>query len=75
MVITINSDLEGALNTAAKRQGVTPQELATTTLRERFLRPLPYEPRDEWERGLLAAAIDCGVSLSNEAVSSEGLYD
>jgi len=33
------------------------------------------QPRDEWERGLLAAASDCGVSLSNEAVSSEGLYE
>lgn len=34
-----------------------------------------FEPRDEWERELLASARDWGVSLSNEAVSSEGLYD
>jgi hypothetical protein len=33
------------------------------------------EPRDEWERRLRALAMDCGVSLSNEALSSEGLYD
>jgi predicted DNA-binding antitoxin AbrB/MazE fold protein len=33
------------------------------------------EPRDEWERKLLEAATDCGVSLSNEALSSEGLYE
>ena len=33
------------------------------------------EPRDEWERHLRQAASDCGVSLSDEALSSEGLYD
>ncbi|MBC7854702.1 MAG: hypothetical protein IAF94_14815 [Pirellulaceae bacterium] len=33
------------------------------------------EPRDEWERLLLSAASDCGVALSSEALSSEGLYD
>jgi hypothetical protein len=76
MVIPIQIDLESALKAAARKQGVTPEELAVTTLRQRFMpRPLPFEPRDEWERGLLEAAVDCGVSLSNEAVSSEGLYD
>ena len=41
--------------------------------------PLPtknsLEPRDEWERRLLSAASDCGVSLSNEALSREEMYD
>ena len=32
-------------------------------------------PQDEWERSLLNAAIDCGVSFSDEDVSSEGIYD
>jgi hypothetical protein len=31
-------------------------------------------PRDEWERKLLAQARDYGISLSDEAVSSEGIY-
>ncbi len=35
----------------------------------------PIEPRDEWERQLLALASDCGVSLSDEALSREALYD
>jgi hypothetical protein len=30
---------------------------------------------DQWLRRLRGAATDCGVSLSNEALSSEGLYD
>jgi predicted DNA-binding antitoxin AbrB/MazE fold protein len=33
------------------------------------------EAQKEWLRRLRAIASDCGVSLSNEAVSSEGIYD
>jgi len=36
---------------------------------------LPFEPQDGWERRLAAASSPCGVSLSNEAVSSEGIYE
>ena len=64
------------MNDLARKQGVAPEVLALQALRERFLAPaLPIPPRDEWERRLRNAATDCGVSLSNEAVSSEGLYD
>ena len=35
----------------------------------------PPVPIDEWERKLFAAATDCGVSLSDEALSRENLYD
>jgi hypothetical protein len=76
MVITLGPDLEAALSEQARKQGVAPEVLALNALRERFLpRPLPFEPRDEWERGLLEAAVDCGVSLSDEALSRENLYD
>jgi hypothetical protein len=37
--------------------------------------PVAVEPQDEWERRLLELATDCGVSLPNAAVSSEGLYE
>lgn len=45
--------------------------------RERLLAaaPPPIQPRDEWERRLLGLAKDCGVSLSNDALSREALYD
>jgi hypothetical protein len=76
MVITLGPDLEAALNDQARKQGVAPEVLALNALREHFLpRALPIEPRDEWERGLLEAASDCGVSLSNEDLSRENLYD
>jgi hypothetical protein len=76
MVITVGSELEVALNELARRQGVTPEAAAIEVLRDRLLPPQPQAPtNDEWMRRLREAAIDCGVSLSNEAVSSEGLYD
>ncbi len=76
MVITLGTDLESVLKAQAEKQGVTPEVLAINALREKFLAPdLPFQPRDEWERRLLEAATDCGVSPSHEAVSSEGLYE
>jgi len=32
-------------------------------------------PRDDWERLILQAGTNCGVSLPDEALSSEGLYE
>jgi hypothetical protein len=76
MVLQLERDLETALNDLARKQGIAPEVLALNALRERFLAParLP-QPRDDWEQRLRSAASDCGVSLSDEAVSSEGLYD
>jgi hypothetical protein len=75
MVINLDAELEAALTELARLRGIAPEELALNALRQRFLVAAAMQPRDDWERGLLAAASDCGVSLSNEAVSSEGLYD
>jgi hypothetical protein len=75
MVINLGPDLEAALNEVARRQGFAPNVLAINTLRERFLAAAELRPRDEWERGLLEAARDCGISLPDSASSSEGLYD
>jgi hypothetical protein len=76
MVITLGPDLAAVLSDSARKQGISPEELVIKALRDCFLAPgSRVQPRDEWGRELLAAASDCGVSLSNEAVSSEGLYD
>ena len=76
MVITLGPDLEAALSAVAHTQGVAPETLALDALRERFLAgAVQLQPRDAWERGLLTAARDCGVSLPDSALSSEGLYD
>lgn len=76
MGITLDPELEAAVNEAARRQGVSPEAVVLNALRQRFLGKAPAdEPRDEWERRLRDAATDCGVAVSNEALSSEGLYD
>jgi hypothetical protein len=74
MVLDLSPELEAVLKSVARRQGVTAEELAIRALKDRFVRP-HIEPRDDWERLLLEAGTNCGVSLSNEAVRSEGLYD
>lgn len=75
MVIHVEPELAAALNEQARRQGVAPEELALRTLRQCFITAVVLQPRDEWERRLLEIGRDCGVSLSNWAVSSDGLYD
>jgi hypothetical protein len=75
MVVTLDARLEAALKAKASEQGIAAEELALKILRERLLAGVLLEPRDEWERGLLEAARDCGVSLSDSALGSEGLYD
>ena len=76
MVIELGPELEAALIDHARRRGVAPESLALDALRKQFLMlEAPIEPQDEWERSLFAIAIDCGVSLDDEALSSEGLYD
>jgi hypothetical protein len=75
MVITLPPQLESALAAQARRRGVAPEDLALDVLRRHLLPVAPPVPADEWERGLLAAARDCGVSLPDSALSSEGLYD
>ena len=76
MVIAVDPALEVALKERAQRQGVAPEVLALEALRKQFLPPAPSDlSHDEWVRRLRSLAIDCGVSLSDEAVSSEGIYE
>jgi hypothetical protein len=75
MTITVGPELEAALKEEARKQGIAPQVLALSALHQRFHVPGLEEPRDDWERRLREAATDCGVSLSDEAVSSEGIYE
>jgi hypothetical protein len=74
MTITISPDVAAALKAAAAKRNTDPQHLALEALRNLFLPGKP-EPRDDWERALFAAAIDCGVSLTDEDLSREHMYD
>lgn len=76
MVIKLGLELEAALNEQARQRGVAVEVLALEALRERFLTPAStVQPQDEWERRLLGVAKDCGVSLSDAALSRETIYE
>jgi hypothetical protein len=76
MVINLGPELAAVLTEQARRRGVSPERLALETLQDRFLPKVsPVEPRDDWERTLFGAAIDCGVSVPDSALSSDGLYE
>ncbi len=81
--ITLTPEIEQEVAKRAQELGTTPERLVldklykefpiTTAVREGL--PRLFEPQDEWEQRLLSVGTPCGVSLSNEAVSSEGLYE
>ncbi len=76
MTLKLEPELQRALELEAQRQGMTPEDLALSLLRSRFQSgDEELMPRDDWERRVLSMGIPCGTSLSNEALSSEGLYD
>lgn len=74
MTITLEPELESALNDSARQRGTTSEALALDVLRERFLGGRA-QPRDEWERRLRALGKDCGVSPSDEQLGREALYE
>ena len=76
MNINLTPELEAAIKAKAERLGATAEIVILDILREKFPPNIPpLEPRDDWERRLLEIGTDCGVSIPNEALSSEGVYD
>jgi hypothetical protein len=75
MIITLPPEIEAALTELARRQGVSPEVLALSALRERFARSALLEPQDEWERRLFAVSSDCGTAIPHSALRREELYD
>jgi hypothetical protein len=83
LTITLTPDIEQEVSKRAQELGTTPERLILDKLHDEFavVNPAgeqgtwPFEPQDEWERRLLNIGKNYGVSLSNEAVSSEGLYE
>jgi hypothetical protein len=78
MTITLTPDIEQMLTQEAEKTGMTPEALALAKLRAPA--PIDYRatlppPRDDWERQLRSIAVDCGVSLTDEQVSRDSLYD
>jgi hypothetical protein len=76
MELNLSPELLAALTEQAQRRGVAPDVLVMDVLQHRFLpKKYPFEPRDDWERRLFNASVDCGVSLPHSAFSREEMYD
>ncbi len=78
MTITLTPDIEQMLTQEAEKTGTTPEALAMAKLRSPA--PVDYRttlppPRDDWERELRSIGVPCGVSLTDEQVSRESLYE
>jgi hypothetical protein len=74
--IHLDRGLAERIEAEAKKTGKHPHGLALEVLRERFPRPIPTPEEVEAKMARIrAAASDCGVSLSDEALSREALYD
>jgi uncharacterized protein (DUF433 family) len=57
------------------RQEIEAKRLGGGELKAKLLDVSSVEPRDDWERRLFGAALDCGVSVPDCALSSDGLYE
>lgn len=75
MILTLPPQLEAELAEQARRRGLAPERLAVDVLLRHLLPIAPPIPIDDWERQLFEAAVDCGVSVPDVALSSDGLYD
>ena len=80
MTIALTPDLEQKLARKAQELGTTPENFVLSKIQEEFAPPTGYRdalppPRDDWERELRSIAVDCGVSLTDEQVSRDSLYD
>jgi predicted transcriptional regulator len=76
LVINLPPELAGSLQELARQTGITPEDLVVEALRDRLgWKPAVIEPRDEWERLLLQIGTPCGVSLSDEDLSRERIYE
>jgi hypothetical protein len=76
MTVTLDPNLEAALIEEAKRQGIDPETLVVNMLQKKFAQlRQPSEARDDWERLVLAAGSDCGISVPTSALTSDSLYE
>lgn len=76
MTIILAPEIERALNEHLPQLGTTPEGFVTEAVREKLASLPPKQMTDEeWIARLRALAVPAGVSLSDEAVSRESLYE
>ncbi len=90
MTITLTPEIEAALTKEAQARGTSPEHLLLEKLRAEFasigteqeqkLEPIDYRitlppPVNEWQIRLRYIGIPCGVSLTDEQISRDSLYE
>jgi hypothetical protein len=78
MVVALNPELEKVVKAQAERTGKTPEEVVDEALRRGLLphdRDQSPPPTDEWEALLRSIPVRTGVSLTDEQVSRESIYE
>ena len=78
LTINLTPELEQAAVAEANRRGIAVQDLTAEALRA-HLTPKASQrssmSHSELKRRLAALGVDCGVSLPDDALTSEALYD
>ena len=75
MVVELPQQVETALARLADQRGVRPEDLALDIIRREVTPITPPIAQDDWEQHLFSLAVDCGVSVPDAALSSDGLYE
>lgn len=81
MVVRLNPDLEKLVQEKATLTGKTVDEVVDATLRQALAPSESSTPfaatqdQEEWVRRLRSAASSAGVSLTNEQLSRENIYE
>ena len=76
MTQTVDAVYDGAVLRPETALGLEPNTRVRLTVEVLPLSKMTLvEPRDDWERKLFGAAIDCGVSVPDWALNSDGLYE
>ena len=74
MTVTIPPDIVPHLREYARREGKEPEQYVLDLLR-RIVVPPPQPPVDELMARIDARAVDAGVSLTDEQLSRETMYE
>ena len=84
MTIELSDDVAVLLHETATLRGVSPSVVADTILRERLAsgpsvaelqKRVPPLTAAEWKAHFGRYAVDCGVSLTDEQLSRENIYE
>ena len=76
LTITLPEELEAVLTQHARESGSTPEQIALDTLQRNLLpRPDASEAQTAWAARLRRVATPAGISLSEDVLSREALYE